>query len=53
VQQHVEDPLSEEILRGKVPDGSVVLVEPDETGEKLQFVVKDSPTSAEVATGTN
>ncbi len=40
VQQHIEDPLSEEVLRGTVPDGSTVYVEPDESGEKLRFTVK-------------
>ncbi|RJP74529.1 MAG: ATP-dependent Clp protease ATP-binding subunit [Candidatus Abyssobacteria bacterium SURF_17] len=39
VQQYVEDPLSEEILRGNIPDGSSVFVEPDEKAEKLRFVV--------------
>jgi ATP-dependent Clp protease ATP-binding subunit ClpC len=39
VQMHVEDPFSEEILRGNVPDGSEVVVEPDENGERLRFVV--------------
>jgi ATP-dependent Clp protease ATP-binding subunit ClpC len=41
VQQHVEDPLSEEVLRGTIPDGSTVYVEPDESGEKLRFTVKE------------
>jgi ATP-dependent Clp protease ATP-binding subunit ClpC len=41
VQIYVEDPLSEEILRGNIPDGSEVLVEPDEKGERLRFVVVD------------
>ncbi len=49
VQQHVEDPLSEEILRGAIPDGSTVFVEPDEKGERLHFIVKDSPKSVEVS----
>ncbi len=39
VQLHVEDPLSEEILRGSIPDGSEVFVEPDEKGERLRFIV--------------
>lgn len=39
VQLYVEDPISEEILRGNIPDGSHVYVEPDERGEKLRFVV--------------
>jgi ATP-dependent Clp protease ATP-binding subunit ClpC len=39
VQLHVEDPISEEILRGNIPDGSHIYVEPDERGEKLRFVV--------------
>ncbi|RJP23613.1 MAG: ATP-dependent Clp protease ATP-binding subunit [Candidatus Abyssobacteria bacterium SURF_5] len=39
VQLHVEDPLSEEILRGNIPDGSEVLIEPDEKGERLVFTV--------------
>jgi ATP-dependent Clp protease ATP-binding subunit ClpC len=41
VQVHVEDPLSEEILRGNISDGSEVLVEPDEKNERLQFTVAD------------
>jgi len=49
VQQYVEDPLSEEILRGNIPDGSTVLVKPDEKGEKLRFHVKDMPEPAEVS----
>ena len=40
VQQYVEDPLSEEVLRGNIPDGATVYVEPDEDGEKLRFTVK-------------
>ncbi|GAB4342482.1 MAG: ATP-dependent protease ATP-binding subunit ClpC [Candidatus Abyssubacteria bacterium] len=47
VQLHVEDPLSEEILRGNIPDGSHVFVEPDEKGAKLQFVVKSVPKPVE------
>ena len=46
VQQHVEDPMSEEVLRGNIPDGSSVYVEPDEGGKKLRFVVKKSPKPA-------
>jgi len=46
VQQHVEDPLSEEVLRGNIPDGSTVHVEPDADGEKLRFVVKKAPKPA-------
>jgi ATP-dependent Clp protease ATP-binding subunit ClpC len=42
VQVYVEDPLSEEILRGNIPDGSEVLAEPDEKGERLRFVVNGS-----------
>jgi len=48
VQQHVEDPLSEEVLRGNVPDGSTVYVEPDPDGEKLRFVVKNAPKPVKV-----
>jgi ATP-dependent Clp protease ATP-binding subunit ClpC len=48
VQQHVEDPLSEEILRGKIPDGATVLVEPDEEKKKLRFLVTKAPEPAEV-----
>ncbi len=47
VQQHVEDPLSEEILRGHIPDGSHVYVEPDEKGERLRFVVTGEPKPVE------
>jgi ATP-dependent Clp protease ATP-binding subunit ClpC len=47
VQLHVEDPLSEEILRGNIPDGSHVFVEPDEKHERLRFVVKDAPKPVE------
>ncbi len=43
VQQHIEDPLSEEVLRGNIPDGSTVSVELDEKGEKLRFTVKKAP----------
>jgi len=43
VQLHVEDPLSEEILRGNIPDGSHVFVEPDEKHERLRFVLKSAP----------
>ncbi|UCD58035.1 MAG: ATP-dependent Clp protease ATP-binding subunit [Candidatus Hydrogenedentota bacterium] len=42
VQQYVEDPLSEEILRGSIPDGSHVCVNPDEKGERLCFVVRNA-----------
>ncbi len=48
VQQHVEDPLSEEVLRGNVPDGSTVYVEPDPDGKKLRFVVKNAPKPVKV-----
>jgi ATP-dependent Clp protease ATP-binding subunit ClpC len=48
VQQHVEDPLSEEVLRGNIPDGSTVHVEPDADGEKLLFKVKKAPKPAKV-----
>jgi ATP-dependent Clp protease ATP-binding subunit ClpC len=48
VQQHVEDPLSEKILRGNIPDGSTVLVKSDTKGEKLRFIVKGSPKPLEV-----
>jgi len=48
VQQHVEDPLSEEVLRGNIPDGSTVYVEPDPDGEKLRFVVKNAPKPVKV-----
>jgi ATP-dependent Clp protease ATP-binding subunit ClpC len=41
VQQHIEDPLSEEVLRGTIPDGATIFVEPDENGEKLKFTVTD------------
>ncbi|MBI4831877.1 MAG: ATP-dependent Clp protease ATP-binding subunit, partial [Candidatus Lindowbacteria bacterium] len=47
VQQYAEDPLSEEILRGNIPEGSHVYVEPDETGEKLRFIVRSSPKPVE------
>jgi ATP-dependent Clp protease ATP-binding subunit ClpA len=47
VQLHVEDPLSEEILRGNIPDGSRVYVEPDAKGAKLRFVVKSVPKPVE------
>ena len=47
VQQHVEDPLSEEVLRGNVTDGSRVYVEPDEKGEKLRFIVKGASKKTE------
>ncbi len=47
VQQYAEDPLSEEILRGNIPEGSHVYVEPDEKGEKLRFIVRSSPKPVE------
>jgi ATP-dependent Clp protease ATP-binding subunit ClpC len=47
VQQHVEDPLSEEVLRGNVTDGSRIYVEPDEKGEKLRFIVKGASKKTE------
>jgi ATP-dependent Clp protease ATP-binding subunit ClpC len=47
VQQYVEDPLSEEILRGNIPDGSHVYVEPDEKAERLRFVVTGAPKPVE------
>ena len=47
VQQHVEDPLSEEVLRGNVTDGSRIYVEPDEKSEKLRFIVKDASKKTE------
>ncbi len=43
VQQYIEDPLSEEILRGNIPEGSTVNAVPDEKGKKLRFVVKKVP----------
>jgi ATP-dependent Clp protease ATP-binding subunit ClpC len=47
VQQYIEDPLSEEVLRGTIPDGSTILVEPDEKSEKLCFTVKEKPKTIE------
>jgi ATP-dependent Clp protease ATP-binding subunit ClpC len=47
VQQHVENPLSEEVLRGNVTDGSRIYVEPDEKGEKLRFIVKGASKKTE------
>ena len=47
VQQYIEDPLSEEVLRGNIPDGSTIYVEPDEKGEKLSFTVKKTSETIE------
>ena len=38
VQQYIEDPLSEEVLKGSFPEGSVVEVRKDEQQERLTFV---------------
>ncbi len=38
VQQHIEDPLSEEVLKGSFPEGSTVEVRKDEQQERLTFV---------------
>jgi ATP-dependent Clp protease ATP-binding subunit ClpC len=47
VRKYAEDPLSEEILRGNIPEGSHVYVEPDEKGERLRFLVRSSPKPVE------
>ena len=38
VQQYIEDPLSEEVLKGSFPEGSSVEVRKDEQQERLTFV---------------
>jgi len=38
VQQHIEDPLSEEVLKGSFPEGSAIEVRKDEQQERLTFV---------------
>jgi ATP-dependent Clp protease ATP-binding subunit ClpC len=46
VERHIEDPLSEEMLRGTFPDGTTIRVDPE--GEKLLFmpVVPPPPPAA-------
>ena len=38
VQQYIEDPLSEEFLKGSFPEGSVIEVRKDEQQERLTFL---------------
>ncbi len=47
IENYVEDPLAEEILRGRIKPGSTVRVV--ESGGRLQFVVKDETSGFPVA----
>jgi len=37
IERHIEDPLAEELLRGKLPENSLVEMDLDKGGEKLSF----------------
>ncbi len=37
IERHIEDPLAEELLRGKLPENSLVEMDLDESGDKLSF----------------
>ncbi len=45
IEQYIEDPMSEEILRGKIPEGSTVTIQPSD--DKLAFDVSKPPDQEE------
>jgi ATP-dependent Clp protease ATP-binding subunit ClpC len=47
LQKYVESPLSMELLAGKIPNGSSVLVEPDAEGNGLEFKTKEGKVKKE------
>ncbi len=54
IERHIEDPLAEEMLRGKLPENSLVEVEVDaEDAEKLAFNAIPAPEDEEVPTPAN
>jgi len=44
VQQYVEDPLAELLLRGGTKQGSTILVRPSDIGDRLMFEVRETVT---------
>jgi ATP-dependent Clp protease ATP-binding subunit ClpC len=40
IQKFVEDPLAEEILKGTMSEGDVIMVDHEENGESLKFSKK-------------
>jgi ATP-dependent Clp protease ATP-binding subunit ClpC len=54
IERHIEDPLAEEMLRGKLPENSLVEVEVDaEDAEKLAFNAIPAPEDEELPTPAN
>jgi ATP-dependent Clp protease ATP-binding subunit ClpC len=47
LQKYVESPLSMELLAGKIPNGSIVIVEPDAEGNGLEFKIKEGKVKKE------
>ncbi|MHC4822917.1 MAG: AAA family ATPase, partial [Planctomycetota bacterium] len=47
IERHVEDPLAEELLRGKLPENSLVEMDLDKNGEELCFHAIPSKVSEE------
>ncbi len=44
VEQHLEDPLAEELLRGDIREGEPIVVDVSDSGDRLSFIQKASAT---------
>ncbi len=44
IQKYLEDPLAEEILKGEISDGSIILADHDGTSEELSFSINKGTT---------
>ena len=47
IQKYLEDPVAEEILKGEITEGSVILADHDGKSEQLSIKIKKSKASKE------